>query len=119
MSRATIKDRAARGALLLDAKYGRTKWARIVKLTRLDMGLGGFDPTPPGDDCGCVAAQLNAHTHQGYGSYSSEMTALFGGRYYGSEVRYATEKRNGFNVYNGETFEDLTDAWADEVRSRR
>lgn len=116
MSRKTFGQRAAAGAKLLDDKYGRSKWSRIVKLTRLDQGLGGFNPS--GDDCGCIAAQLDAHTKASYGSYSSEITRLFGS-YYDEHDRYNLEKRNGFNVYENEGFDGLTEAWKNEVRSRR
>ena len=115
MAKPTYRQRAAAGATVLDEKYGRG-WARKIKLRRLDQTVGGFDPND-GSACGCIAAQLDADRRNTYGSYSAEVSRLFGRGMSLKAVQY------GFNIAPDEPFttaySGLTEAWKDEVRSRR
>ncbi len=123
MAKPTYRQRAAAGAKLLDKKYGRG-WARKIKLRRLDQQVGGYYTAD--DGCGCVAAQLDAARGGGYGSYGSEMDRLFTS-FRHNELHLVGEHdrevaRHGFNLYSTEqtlVYSPLTEAWKNEVRSRR
>ncbi len=112
-----------RVARLLDKKHGRG-WARIVKLRRLNQSTGGFILFDD-DRCGCVAAQLDANRTGSYGTYGDEMDRLFANTPF--DERDALVADHGFNVGRaddalaelGVAFVGLTEAWKNEVRSRR
>jgi hypothetical protein len=113
--------RAARGAARLDAK--RPGWWRRIRLRRLDMRHGSFDPGLP-DSCGCVLAQLDA-------SYAGVERDWYGGDYNRGTERIAEIDSNsshsavkyGFFVGKGdesrEEWDALTEAWHEQVRERR
>ncbi len=103
----TRKARVARGAALLDEV--RPGWARRIKLRRLDMNSGYFNPgSTEADDpehCGCILAQLDSNG--GEGTYWQGLSRL------GVESRAF-----GFHAYDRERWDPLTDLWKDEVRAR-
>ncbi len=114
----TFRERAARGAALLDKRFGRG-WARRVKLRQLDMAAGSYQP---GAGCGCILAQLNSVEVDGrHGSYSRGIEMVFGDEaFIGSAETHNRSSHNGFNLYGAESDWDALDAvWRDEVRSRR
>ncbi len=102
------KARVARGAALLDEV--RPGWARRIKLRRLEMNSGYYNPehTDPDDreHCGCILAQLDSNG--GEGTYWKGLRALG-----------VNSQAFGFHVYDRERWSPFTELWKDEVRARR
>ncbi len=96
--------RAMRGAKFLDKK--RRGWWRKIRLSDLDMRSGRY--TEKGD-CGCVLAQL-------YGGYFIGVAALDL-----QDDMYIKQRDLGLDAdfAAGSTYEDLDEAWRDEIRARR
>ena len=95
------KERITRGARLLDRV--RPGWFRRVKITKLDMAQGERQP----DGCGCILAQV-------YGNFVEASQML------GLDLRTYSDSSHGFNYGDGDdSFDDLGEAWKDEIRKRR
>ena len=108
--------RARRGAAYLDRKLGRA-WRRTIRRSRLDMASSTYRVVRPGPGlhfgrCGCIMAQLDAHTpeRKGIGSYADGVEKLAGFDPTGS-----TAVRLGFFSTTAE-YAELTEAWKTVLR---
>lgn len=110
MTKEEAREAARLGAEHLDRELGG-EWRTKIDLDHLDMSMGIFTSATPGNECGCVLAQL-------YGTYTHGVERLTVDEDAEEDVEFGfvpPESDWQVGVGYGDAWTLLTEAWKEEI----